>query len=178
MIDSNSVTLRPLQRDDIPSINSWRNDFQTKELLNLHPFPVSLEQDLDWFDSLVAKPDDRSVYFAIERKDEAQLIGYCNLRDVNLVHRHAELGIFLDRKHARNGFGTEVLRSLVSYAFRYLNLERIYINVLSINEAALKFFAAFGFTEEGRMRSHVCVGNSRNDIVIMGLLAGEYKHDA
>ncbi len=175
MMQSKQVKLRALQRDDIADINRWRNDVRTKELLVLHPYPVSYEQDLEWFDKLVRHPDDRQVYFAVEKLDGGQLIGYCTLRNVNLVHRHAELGIFVEKEHAHNGYGMEVLNLLVTYAFHYLNLRRIFIHVLSSNAPALDFFKAFGFKEEGRLRKHVSYRGIEQDLVIMGIFTDEYR---
>jgi len=174
MMRGHKIELRPLRHGDIAIINRWRNDVRSKELLVLHPYPVSYEQDLEWFDKLFRHPDDRFIYFTVEHLESGQPVGYCNLRNVNLVHRHAELGIFIQQEHSRSGFGMEVLHLLVSYAFRYLNLRRIYIHVLSSNTPALAFFKAFGFREEGRLRNHVSFRGIERDMVIMGILAEEY----
>ena len=58
---------------------------------------------------------------------------------------------------------------------RLRNLRRIWLNVNSDNERAVRSYKAVGFVEEGRQRQHVWSNGRYIDLVCMGLLREEWN---
>jgi RimJ/RimL family protein N-acetyltransferase len=78
------------------------------------------------------------------------------------------------------GYGTDAMRILLRYAFAWLNLHRVTLNVFGYNERAVRSYIKCGFTEEGRMRQWLNRGDQRWDLIHMGILKEEWalKEDA
>ncbi len=61
------------------------------------------------------------------------------------------------------------MRLLVEFAFRDLNLHRVWLRVFRTNAPALKTYAAAGFAREGVMRDAAFVNGRFVDVVVMGV---------
>jgi RimJ/RimL family protein N-acetyltransferase len=58
----------------------------------------------------------------------------------------AELGITIgDRDYWSRGYGTDAVRTMVDYAFRELELHRVYLHTLAWNYRAQRCFEHAGF---------------------------------
>jgi RimJ/RimL family protein N-acetyltransferase len=54
-------------------------------------------------------------------------------------------------------------------------MRRVYLNVNSTNERAMRAYRACGFVEEGRLRQHVWSDGAYIDLVYMGILREEWE---
>ena len=84
--------------------------------------------------------------------------------------RTGEIYIFIGEvdKQSR-GYGTSTVRQLIEYAFRTLNLRKIYLRVLSDNLNAIKLYKKLGFIVEGELKSHVYKNGEYKNLLLMGL---------
>jgi RimJ/RimL family protein N-acetyltransferase len=87
-----------------------------------------------------------------------------------------ELGIIIGDKSAWDqGFGTDVVRTLLRHAFDTLNLNRVALRVFETNLRAIQVYRKIGFIEEGRLRQDHFIDGQYVDVVIMGILCAEWK---
>ncbi len=87
-----------------------------------------------------------------------------------------ELGIIIGEKSAWDqGFGTDVVRTLLRHAFDTLNLNRVVLRVFETNLRAMQVYKKIGFVEEGRLRQDHFIDGKYVDVVIMGILRVEWK---
>lgn len=68
--------------------------------------------------------------------------------------------------------GLEVMK--LTHAFEYLNLRKIYLEVLDFNLSAKKAYEKFGFLKEGTLSQHVYLANQYYDLHIMSLFKADY----
>ncbi len=102
-------------------------------------------------------------------------IGRCMLFNVNLVDRHAMLGIAIGEKAYRGkGYGLEAIRLLLDYAFNLLNLHNVMLGVFEFNQAAIRCYEKAGFRLIGRRRQCRLIAGRRYDEVMMDILATEF----
>jgi RimJ/RimL family protein N-acetyltransferase len=80
-----------------------------------------------------------------------------------------QLGIG-DPNDRRHGYGTEVLRLLLRYAFDELNLYRLTAVIPEYNPGALHLFPKAGFVEEVRRRKSLNRYGKHWDLIYMGIL--------
>ena len=73
------------------------------------------------------------------------------------------------------GIGTEAARAVLGFAFSGLNLHRISVRVLAINERAIRSYQKCGFQIEGRERETAFIDGKWHDDLIMGLLEHELQ---
>ena len=97
---------------------------------------------------------------------------------MNLQNRQGnlELGIMIgDRAYWNKGYGREVVRLLLDYAFHYLGARRIALTTHASNERAIRCYTACGFVEEGRPRKAVWIEGEYIDLVNMSILRDEWQ---
>jgi RimJ/RimL family protein N-acetyltransferase len=117
-----------------------------------------------------------SVNFAVRALDDDRLVGMTRLYDIDALHRTAVLGISVGRRSEwGKGFGTDASTVTIRYGFQELNLHRIWLDVFAYNERAQTLYQRLGFTEEGRLREQLARDGRRYDVVLMGLLRGEWE---
>lgn len=168
-----SVTLGALTGDDKPALFEWINDRATVQW-NAPYRPVHEASHARWFERLQQRED--LAIFAIRCVADGMLVGTCQLHSIDLVNRSAEVQIRIGHEAERGrGFGSDALALLVAFGFDDLNLERIYLHVFEDNVRAITAYLRAGFVKEGLARRAAFVGGSWRDIVLMGLLRGDWR---
>jgi RimJ/RimL family protein N-acetyltransferase len=71
------------------------------------------------------------------------------------------------------GYGTFAVTHLLNYAFRDLNLNRVYLYVFENNERAIRLYRKVGFVREGLMRQSEYINGTYISLIVMGLLRDE-----
>jgi len=172
MLKSAQVALAPVKTDDLPLMFDWINDREQVHF-NASYKPVSEQQHQEWFEALRLRKD--IELFGIRLLETGELIGTCQLHSINKIHRNAELQIRLGNVSLRGqGYGTEAVRLLLEFAFKDLNLRRVYLHVFSSNLAAIHVYEKAGFTREGLLRKAAYINGEYVDVVVMGILLEEY----
>jgi len=174
LIRGEKVTLRAVRRGDLPRLLDFANDLEV-ELAGGGdpPVPRPFERIVKDFEREVSEPPHDKTHFAIEADGEC--IGTCGLFNIDRTARHAELGIGIgDKEYWGRGYGREAVGLLLDYAFRLRNLRRVWLEVHSANERAIRAYRSCGFVEEGRMREHVWLGGRYVDNVVIGVMREEW----
>jgi RimJ/RimL family protein N-acetyltransferase len=172
MLTGKHVILTALTKKDLPILFKWINE---RELVLFNaPFkPISEMEHKAWFDSTQARDD--IVIFGIRLIETDRLIGTCQLHSINVIHRSAELQIRIGAEKQRGkGYGAEAANFLLDFAFRDLNLHRVYLYVFASNEAARRMYKKVGFVEEGILRKAAHIDGEFLDVIVMGILRKEY----
>jgi diamine N-acetyltransferase len=88
----------------------------------------------------------------------------------------ASLGVGIyDPEYVGKGYGRDAIMTLLDWCFRILNLRRVALDTLAMNERAIRAYRACGFVEEGRLREHEYVDGRYVDVVVMGVLRSEWE---
>ena len=163
------VSLRPRTDADLDLLFDIAADLDTWEERGPQaPRPLSREH----FDARRARSaaDDgpeTSVSLVIDVDGTA--VGSATLFNFDLLARHAEAGISLERNSRGRGIGTAAVIQLVEFGFVRHNLRRIHLEAISSNVAAIRAYEKAGFVIEGRQRQHAWVRGTYEDIVRMGI---------
>lgn len=175
MTGTEPVYLREIRREDVPIINTWRQDREvTESLLGTFRY-VNEETDHEWFDSYCATRH-RNVRLAIIERESDRMIGVVYLLKIDWISRVAELGIFIgDKDEWGKGYGTRAVELALRHAFYDLNLHRVYTMVLADNEKSPKIFAKYGMVKEGVARQAVYKNGEYKDCHYMGLLRADFE---
>ncbi|WP_300448653.1 UDP-4-amino-4,6-dideoxy-N-acetyl-beta-L-altrosamine N-acetyltransferase [uncultured Helicobacter sp.] len=84
-------------------------------------------------------------------KQDGEYIGVGSLTRINLVHKHAFIGIYASPFCEVKGKGASILAFLESFAFNKLELHTLHLEVLECNENAIRFYQKCGYTKEGKL---------------------------
>lgn len=168
MLKGEKVILRPMKREYLEKYGEYLND---PELLLLSsdeaPMPMEHERLVKQFERHIAQPRADMVWFGIEVQG-GRFVGQCLLHHFDQAARTCELGITIgDRDHWNQKYGRDAVSLLTRYAFRLLNMRKVWLTTNGTNVRAQRSFAASGFVEEARLRDHIWLGGRYDDLVYM-----------
>lgn len=152
------TTLRELDPSDAPLMLEWMHDPDVQKGFRRAMSSMTLD-DARRFCELARLPpggprggDD--LHYAIAGGG-GEYLGTISLKHVDLENRSAEYAIVLRKKAQGRGVAREATRLLLEKAFGELRLHRVYLNVLSDNEKAIRLYERCGFAFEGEFREHL-----------------------
>ena len=166
------VYLRPLELSDAAACQRWFNDPQTRRFLRTVR-PINETSEREFIENSCKAQD--QILFAVALCQNDRLIGSTGLVQISWTDRNAIFGITIgEPEHRNQGYGTEITRLVLCYAFETLNLHRVGLDVYARNVAGIRAYEKAGFVREGVLReAHFCAGEYC-DIYRYGILAREY----
>jgi len=173
------VHLRPLTTSDLPRVLEWSQD-EAFCLANGWPVGLPAEQLQDWFVRLLNNPPAdlvrKGIVITTPEQPEGYLVGFVDLREVNLLEKRARLRIAIgDESHRGQGVGYAAGLQMLEHAFRELGLERITAEVHSSNNRMLGLLEKLGFKREGVLRQHETRQGIKEDVHLFGMLREEFE---
>ena len=126
MIRHDKVYLTELDRRNAETIRDWLNDPEIHRFLLVGHTPITREQEERYYDLQSVASD--SYSFEIHVAADGRYIGNIGLKDVDLIHRHGEIGVVVgDKTVWGRGFGSDAIIACLSFAFQTLGLHRVAI---------------------------------------------------
>lgn len=93
------------------------------------------------------------LIFKIVRLDNNELIGHCSFTNIDYINKIATVGIQIKfEKDRNNGYGTEALKLMLNYGFKYINLQLVKLTVNFYNKRAINCYKKVGFKELTRKK--------------------------
>ncbi|MDY7041730.1 MAG: GNAT family protein, partial [Chloroflexota bacterium] len=160
-----------------PTFVRWFNDPEVLHYLLMY-MPMSLAEEEKWFEEQLQKRDGR--IFAIEATDGDQPmhIGNIGIHGIDWKNRSAEVGIAIGEKNYwGQGYGSDALKTLLSFVFQEMNLNRVQLRVHDYNARAIRCYEKCGFQHEGRQRQALFRDGEYHDVLMMSILADEFQMD-
>jgi len=175
MLKGEKIILRPMRRDYLEKYTEFLNDV---ELLLLAsdgpPMPMEYERVVAEFEQHLSRPRGDLIWFGLEVQG-GKFVGQCILHRFDQAARTCELGITIgDADYRNRRFGRDAVALLTRYAFRLLNMQKVWLTVNGTNIRAQKAFRHAGFEEEGRLKRHVWLDGAYDDLVYMSV----FREDA
>ena len=171
MLSGQRVILRPIEPEYLPNYVRWFADPDV--LAYFGPYrPLNLAQEQNWYEE--QNQDRTTINFACEY--EGQHIGGGGFSSLNYAQQSAEVGLFIGEKSLWDqGLGRDMLTTLVTYGFNYLNLHRIYLRVFAENQRAIHAYEEVGFVHEGCFREAEWRHGRWQDMLYMSILRHEWQ---
>lgn len=161
---------------EIEKFTEWMNDFQITDFTGRSGQITTWIGEKEWLEN-IAKNTDSRVFNIVELTGN-KLIGTIGLEHINWIGRSAVLGIFIgDKEFRSNGYGTEAIKLLMEYGFKYLNLHSIRLDLIAINERAHKCYIKCGFKDTGYSREEIFLNGKYYDKLHMDILENEFEGD-
>ena len=143
------IYLSPRSVDDYEKYVEWLNDFQVTDYTGRSSKILTREAEKEYLE----KNTNVEAVFAIVELETDKLLGSVGIENIDHINRSGTLGIFIgDKDYRSKGYGTEAIRLVLEYGFKYLNLKNINLDVLACNERAIKCYEKCGFKKAGRWR--------------------------
>ncbi len=172
MFTLDSVTLRPLEFDDIDTLYTWEIDREINMSAGWGPVR-SRASFQGKYEHRITEPEENLLMLAV--LFEGQFVGFVQLALIDREERRAAVGIVIGEKNVRRrGVASTALHILLDYAFTVQGLERIYAEVYGFNQSSQHLMQHVGFQHEGVLRQHEFHNGARQDMHVFGMLKPEF----
>jgi RimJ/RimL family protein N-acetyltransferase len=178
---SERLWFRPPCEADAERLARWINHPPVRRFLASRVFPIGLEAEREWIRGvspsvMLGTPAATKIALLFGPQGEEQPIGSTGLFGIDWVVRRAEWGILIGETDRWNqGFGREVARRMLRYAFEELNLNRVELRVNTGNAGGVKAYEQAGFVREGLMRQTGFIDGEYQDSFVMSVLRSEWR---
>lgn len=180
ILTSPDLVLRPYREEDTAAFYQLIQDNRAR-LAPAFPGRIRLTQNLEECRRLLLQFKSDwllgQVYaFGIWEKASNIYIGEISLKNFDRTVPKAEIGYYLDQQAEGKGYGSQMLRSLVRFAFEDLNLNKVFLRAAIDNLRSYALAERCGFRREGLMlqdfRDHQ---HHLVDIYYYGLTRRDYQ---
>lgn len=153
----------------------WRRDSEFHRLVDSDPARMYSEKAIkEWFVNRTGEIVPDRYEFTVRTLVEDRFIGFLSLW-VDLIHSEAWVGIGIgEREFWGRGYGTDMMKLCLQFAFSELCVRRVSLGVLDYNPRAFRVYEKCGFRLEGRTRMDVLREGRRADSLWMGILREEW----
>lgn len=173
MLKGSLVNLRAVEPDDYRLLWQWVND---PEVMVYWGRPGNSES-LPEVSRLEAEQAARgtSRKYMVETLD-GRAIGQIDYYELNWQARSAWTSIMIaDREYWGGGYGTDAMRTLLSYLFNQMGLHRISLTAHITNTRAIRSYEKNGFTSEGTLREWAYFNGAWIDGILMSVLDRDFS---
>lgn len=168
-IHGKRVTLRSVQKADLPLLASWRKDSRIQQT-------CSHERLRELIQTFPATNSDRNDFIICEESDSP--IGLVSLFNRCKTVQQAEIAKLIGNPDALGvGYAREASCLILAFAFEHLGLERVYLRTNGFNLKNIKLNERLGFKFEGILRASYRLNDDLIDVVLMSMLSTEFRQN-
>ncbi len=160
--------LRPIQLHDAADLFAGRGD---DEVMRYWDWPA--QKCVDQVRGIIGNHFEeigagRVHWWVVATSPRGPAIGECDLSEIDLQHRRAEVGFLFRRDAWGHGYAQEAMARVMRFGFEELGLERLAARAHASNAASRRLLEKLGFVYEGTLRGHVLRDGERRDCVLYG----------
>ena len=175
-LQTERLRLRPFVADDADLLVQLAGTAAMAATAIAIPHPYTLTAAKSWIVGLSHRYRTGSaVHFAISLLESKQLIGAIALNEINRDNANAELDVWIGQPWQRQGYASEALQLVLDFAFKQMDLHRIYSYHFSEDLRSAKFLLKHGFAQEGVLRQAVKKMATYQDVSLSAILAESHR---
>lgn len=176
-LETERLLLRRFELSDASVVQSLLDDPEVIGNMMDKSLPYSLaDAEAMITQSQAAFEGDRASVFAVVRKSNEDLVGYCDL-EVERSSKQGEIAYWIGRPYWWQGYATEAAKCVVQFGFETLDLDRIYALVLKRNRASARVLEKAGLLLEDTRQQSVHKDGVLEDVEVYGLTREAYLNN-
>ena len=154
IIENKRIGLKELTEDDvIEEYVTWLNDDTINKYLECRHYDHTEESTKIYIQK--ASKDSKEILMGIYYKANNKHIGNVKLGPIDLIHKHATLGLLIgDKEFWGQGIGTDSIKLATRYAIEQLDLVTITAGCYETNVGSQKAFIKAGYSISGKIKSY------------------------
>jgi RimJ/RimL family protein N-acetyltransferase len=149
-IQGRLVSMRPISREDYPTLFRWRSSFETVHWLNFRRRIGPFEEFVRELEGMLPG----SVLLLIRRAKTGDPIGFALGYNVNPWDGSMGATMYLEERFQKRGYGGEATLLWTDFLFKTFPLRRITAEIYEFAEPTLAIVQAMGAEEVGFMPEH------------------------
>lgn len=166
------MKLRKLKVKDAKFMYEWMTDYECNRNFRFDPQKITLKSCENFIETSIQ--DKENLNLAIVNEND-EYLGTISLKNINYNDLNAEYAISVRKNFHGTGVAKDATLEVLKYAFEELKLNKVYLNVLSENIRAIKFYEKIGFTYEGEFKKHLRINSEYKDLKWYGFLKEDYR---
>lgn len=166
------MIIRALEKSDLKQVHVINNEREVMAYWFEEPYG-SVDELERLYDKHIFDQSERR--FVIEISGE--FVGVVELMEIDYIHRNCEIQIIVIKNFRGQGLAQKALKKGLDYAFRILNMHKVYLIVDVTNEPAVHIYKKLGFQVEGTMKDHFYTNGYYQNAYFMGILKSEIEFE-
>lgn len=175
MKESNIGSLRKLELKDAEAMLEWMKDSNINQYFLFDSEKIDYNTVVEFIQQANQQNTIYAEYHWAITDLNDNYMGTISLKNVDKHSAKAEYAISISRKAQGRGYANYATQEVIRYAFCELNLNRVYLNVLSDNIRAIRFYEKQGFLYEGEFRNHIYIRNEYKSLMWFAMLKEDYE---
>lgn len=169
-----TIRIRALERDDLRFIHRLNNNRSVMSYWFEEPYESFME-----LESLYSKHiHDQTERRFIAENESMEQVGLVELVEINYIHRTAEFQIIIAPESQGKGYARSIIDKAVNYAFKILNMNKLYLHVSDENPKAIHLYEDAGFKTEGVLIEEFFMNGHYRNAIRMYMLQKDYYSES
>jgi [ribosomal protein S5]-alanine N-acetyltransferase len=169
-LETERTIIRKLNIEDLNDMYIYCSDVAVSEYTTWDTHK-SLDDTKGFIDFILKAYSNNEVApWGIEDKNTNKLIGTCGFVYWNITHSRAELGYALSRNFWKKGIMSEVVRRIIDFGFKEMNLVRIEARCHPNNIGSAKVMEKSEMILEGILRKHLFAKDQYQDVKMYSII--------
>src|SRR5690625_776984 len=172
MLYGKKVYLRLMEDRDVPYKVRWINNPEVRDTLNFD-YPISEVGTRKWLHNVAGNPSRRDFFVCKKSNDEP--IGFGGLINIDYKNSKAESYMAIGELSAQGkGYGYEIRKLILEYAFHELNLNKVYAYVWEQRVVMYHIKQKAGRKVEGLLLEDILSHGEFRNRYVMGIFKDEF----
>ncbi len=144
------VTLRPISREDYPTLFRWRSSLEIVHMLNFRRNIPTYEQFVAELEPMLAQ----STLLLVRKATSGDPIGYALAYQINPWDGWMSVALYVEPEYRLKGHGGEAALLCIDALFRWFPIRKICTEIYEFAEPVLRMLQAMGFEQAGYLPDH------------------------
>lgn len=171
--ENDRILLRKLLIEDAQDLYEVLGDPRVTAYLYTHCYSLTETKQHLKVDLLSYRQQGVPSPYAVVHKADQKVIGLCYFHSDDVDF--GEIAFMLNQSYWHQGYMQEALLILIDVGFNVIGYRRIEAKVIEDNQASIHTLQSLGFKKEGVLREYVIKNKRAYDVVMLSLLAKEWR---
>jgi RimJ/RimL family protein N-acetyltransferase len=144
------VSLRPVSREDYPTLFRWRSSLETVHMLNVRRHIATYEQFVAELEQMLHQ----SILLLVRKAGNGAPIGYALTYQMNQWDGGTGVGLYVEPPYRLRGPGGEAALLCIDALFRWFPLRKVHTEIYEFAAPLVRMLEAMGFEQQGYLPEH------------------------
>ena len=175
-IEGQLVSLHPIVEAHFNLYCKWANSLEYR-ISSGYKFPQTIEEIKKSFKPIEDRRIREEIHFEIRYKKEKKPIGLTGFNSINYYSRKGILSmIFGEKLYKTEDIAIETNKLILNYGFEELNLHKIVLNILALDDFSIKIVETLGLIKELTLKDEVYFQGKRIDLLKYFILKRDWRN--
>jgi [ribosomal protein S5]-alanine N-acetyltransferase len=174
VLETENLILRQFNTNDLDSLFEIRSNPIAMQYIG-RPIANTKEDAITLYDMMQkTEKDNLGISWAIQYKDNAEMLGYIGFYRIDFANHRAEIGYTLNPKHFNKGIMQQAMKAFIAHGFNHFNFNSIIADINPLNIASIKLVEKHDFVQEAYFREIYYVDGNFEDSTVYTLLKKDW----